>query len=106
MNSIYEEIYKITRQVPEGKVTTYGAIARQIGSPSAARMVGWALNAKKNTLDNIPAHRVVNRFGYLTGSKYFPAYAMAEMLINEGVEVVENQIVNFETYFWDPSQHT
>ena len=104
MSDLYETIFEITRQVPKGKVTTYGAIARAIGSAKSARMVGWALNSKKNQLGDIPAHRVVNRFGHLTGSKFFPFETMREMLLNEGVEIIDNRIVNFETYFWDPSQ--
>jgi methylated-DNA-protein-cysteine methyltransferase-like protein len=101
---LYEKIYEVTRNVPKGKVTTYGAIACYIGSPGAARMVGWALNAKKHTLGSIPAHRVVNRKGLLTGSKYFPANNMAELLINEGVEVENNQIIDLEQYMWDPAK--
>lgn len=103
MSSFYEKVYEITRNVPKGKVTTYGIIARSLGSPGAARMVGWALNAKKNSLADIPAHRVVNRNGLLTGNKYFPGNNMAELLENEGIEIANNQIVNLQNHLWDPS---
>jgi methylated-DNA-protein-cysteine methyltransferase-like protein len=105
MKDFYEKVYEITRQVPKGKVTTYGLIARAIGSAGAARMVGWALNAQKSHLGDIPAHRVVNRKGLLSGSKYFPGNNMAELLQNEGVEVNDKQIVNVDDYLWDPSQN-
>jgi methylated-DNA-protein-cysteine methyltransferase-like protein len=104
MKSIYEKIYEITRQVPKGKVTTYGMIAKAIGSAGAARMVGWALNTQKSHLGDIPAHRVVNRKGLLTGSRYFPGNSMAELLINEGIKIDDKQIIDFEKYLWDPSQ--
>ncbi|ALO15554.1 MGMT family protein [Salinivirga cyanobacteriivorans] len=104
MKHFYEKVYEITRQVPAGKVTTYGLIARSIGSPQSARMVGWALNAKKAWLDGIPAHRVVNRKGLLTGSKYFPGNSMAELLENEGIEIDNNQIIDLDKHLWDPSQ--
>lgn len=104
MKNIHEKIYEITRQVPKGKVTTYGMIAKAIGSAGAARMVGWALNAQKHHLGDIPAHRVVNRKGLLTGSHYFPGNSMAELLINEGIEIDDKQIINLEKYIWDPSQ--
>lgn len=104
MKHFYEKVYKITRQVPKGKVTTYGLIARHLGSPQSARMVGWALNARKTWLDGIPAHRVVNRKGLLTGSKYFPGNSMVELLENEGIEIEDNQIINLDKYLWDPSQ--
>ncbi|PLX24228.1 MAG: cysteine methyltransferase [Salinivirgaceae bacterium] len=103
--SFYEEVYEITRQVPKGKVTTYGLIAKAIGSAGAARMVGWALNAQKSHLGDIPAHRVVNRKGLLTGSKYFPGDNMVELLLNEGIEIEEKQIINLDKYLWDPSQN-
>lgn len=105
MQNLYETIYAITRQIPKGKVTTYGAIACAIGSAKSARMVGWALNALKNNMGDIPAHRVVNRFGHLTGSKHFPFETMREMLRTEGIEIIDNQVVNLETKFWDPSQN-
>ncbi len=104
MKHFYEKVYEIARHVPKGKVTTYGLIARSIGSPQSARMVGWALNARKTNLDGIPAHRVVNRKGLLTGSKFFPGNSMAELLQNEGIEIVDNQIINLDKHLWDPSQ--
>ncbi|MCH8554517.1 MAG: MGMT family protein [Schleiferiaceae bacterium] len=98
----YERVYWVVRQIPEGRVTTYGAIAKAIYSPKSARMVGYALNASKNNSD-IPAHRVVNRKGLLTGKFHFGGQqVMQELLANEGVEVVDNQIKDIERYFWDP----
>jgi methylated-DNA-protein-cysteine methyltransferase-like protein len=100
----FERVYWVVRQIPEGRVTTYGAIASAIFSPKSARMVGYALNASKNNPD-IPAHRVVNRKGLLTGKFHFGGQkVMQELLANEGVEVVDNQIKQMERYFWDPLQ--
>ncbi len=102
-NNFFQKVYAIVRQIPEGRITTYGAIARCIGSPQSARMVGWAMNASHNQLD-VPAHRVVNRKGLLTGKHHFEGTnLMQQLLENEGVEVIENQIQNFDEIFWDPS---
>ena len=102
--TFYDKVYQIAKQVPKGKVTTYGAIAKAIGSPQAGRVVGYALNSKKFNLGEIPAHRVVNRNGLLTGKKHFPRNAMQELLINEGINIKDNKIINFEEYFWQPKQ--
>ena len=89
--------------IPQGKVTTYGAIANYLGAPRSARMVGWALN-KSNT-HNVPAHRVVNKKGLLTGKFHFDGTTlMQELLSNEGIVVVDNQIQEMENYFWDPAK--
>ncbi len=89
--------------VPYGRVTTYGAIARYLGSPGAARMVGWAMNQCHTSPQYIPAHRVVNRVGLLTGKHHFDGTRlMQEMLENEGAIIEENRIVNLEDMFWDP----
>ncbi len=89
--------------VPYGRVTTYGAIARYLGSPGAARMVGWAMNQSHTSPQYIPAHRVVNRVGMLTGKHHFEGTRlMQEMLENEGAIIEENRIVNLEDMFWDP----
>ncbi|AVR45244.1 cysteine methyltransferase [Christiangramia fulva] len=100
----FERVYEVCRQIPEGRVTSYGAIARYLGSPQSARMVGWAMNASHN-IDDVPAHRVVNRNGLLSGKSHFGGSdAMAQLLQAEGVPVEGNQIVNFEKYFWDPAK--
>lgn len=99
----FEAVYQIVRLIPKGKVTTYGAIAEALGSKSGARMVGWAMNASHN-LSDIPAHRVVNRNGLLTGKMHF-SYPdeMERKLTSEGITVVQNQIQDFQLYFWHPS---
>lgn len=100
--SFFERVYDIVRQIPEGKVTTYGAIAKALGTAKSARMVGWAMNASHGHED-IPAHRVVNRKGLLTGKQHFQGTnLMQQLLENEGIVVVDNQIQNFDTVFWSP----
>ena len=101
-NDFFEKVYEVTRQIPHGRVSTYGAIARYLGTARSARMVGWALNNSHHG-KYVPAHRVVNRNGQLTGKRHFgTSTAMEQLLQNEGIEVVENQIVDFEKHFWDP----
>ncbi len=100
--NFFERVYEVARKIPYGKVTSYGAIARAIGSGRSARMVGWAMNAAHN-LEDVPAHRVVNRNGLLTGKHHFEGTnLMQQLLENEGIAVVENQIVDFEKHFWQP----
>ena len=100
--NFFERVYTIARQIPYGKVTSYGAIARALGTGRSARMVGWAMNASHNRED-IPAHRVVNRKGLLTGKHHFEGTnLMQQLLESEGVEVIDNQIVNFDKHFWEP----
>jgi len=102
-SNFFEKVYAIVRQIPAGRITSYGAIAKCIGSPQSARMVGWAMNASHNRSD-VPAHRVVNRKGLLTGKHHFEGTnLMQQLLENEGIVVIENQIQNFEEIFWDPS---
>ncbi|MDC0132324.1 MGMT family protein [Flavobacteriaceae bacterium] len=102
-DSFFLKVYGVVKQIPEGKVTTYGAIARYLGSPQSSRMVGWAMNASHSNSE-VPAHRVVNRKGLLTGKHHFGAGNIMEQLLgNEGVKVEQNQIQNLEHYFWDPS---
>ena len=102
--SFFERVYEIARQIPEGKVTSYGAIAKCLGSAQSARMVGWAMNASHN-YDDIPAHRVVNRKGLLTGKHHFDGTnLMQQLLENEGIKVVDNQIVDFAKHFWEPRE--
>ncbi len=103
--NFFQKVYDITRQIPHGRITTYGAIAKYIGSPQSSRMVGWALNSISFTEDFIPAHRVVNRIGLLTGKHHFRYETlMQELLESEGVEVINDRIVNFDKLFWDPSK--
>jgi len=99
----FEAVYDIVRLIPHGKVTTYGAIAQALGSKGAARMVGWAMNAS-HMAANIPAHRVVNRNGLLTGKMHFPTpTTMEKRIMEEGIMVENDQILNFKSVFWDPS---
>jgi len=101
-SGFFERVYHVARQIPHGKVTSYGAIAKYLGTPKSARMVGWALNASKND-DSVPAHRVVNKKGMLSGKFHFKGtHLMRQLLENENIEVNNNQIVNFENLFWSP----
>lgn len=101
-DNFFERVYAVARQIPEGKVTTYGAIAKALGTARSARMVGWAMNASHGR-DDIPAHRVVNRVGALSGKHHFDGTnLMQQLLENEGIEVINNQIVAFEKHFWQP----
>lgn len=102
MDDYYERVYEIVAQIPRGKVSTYGAIARYIGIASGARMVGYALNNVRD--HNIPAHRVVNRKGELTGRVHFPDDTMRERLEQEGITFVDEYQVDIETHFWDPNK--
>jgi methylated-DNA-protein-cysteine methyltransferase-like protein len=100
--NFFERVYVIARQIPEGRVTSYGAIAKALGTGRSARMVGWAMNASHNRED-IPAHRVVNRKGLLSGKHHFAGTnLMQQLLENEGVKVVNNRIIDFEKHFWHP----
>ena len=102
-NNFFEKVYQVTRKIPYGKVTSYGAIAKYIGSPQAARMVGWALNKSFNQKKFVPAHRVVNQKGLLTGKRHFGgSNTMKELLENENVVIENDRILNFENIFWDP----
>ncbi|OUD36880.1 MGMT family protein [Flavobacterium sp. FPG59] len=100
--NFFERVYDIVRQIPYGKVTSYGAIAKALGAARSARMVGWAMNAS-HTLEDVPAHRVVNRNGLLTGKMHFDGTnLMQQLLENEGIVVLDNQIVDFKKHFWQP----
>lgn len=95
-------MYEVVRLIPRGRVTTYGAIAAYLGLRSGARMVGWAMNAAHNLTD-VPAHRVVNRHGMLTGKVHFsPPELMEELLFKEDVSVINDKVIDFEIIFWDP----
>ena len=102
MSNFFTNVYNVVKRIPEGKVTSYGAIARYLGSPKSSRMVGWAMNAA-HTSSDIPAHRVVNRVGLLTGKHHFPGTSLMQQLLeNEGIIVEKDQILFFDDHFWDP----
>ena len=102
--NFFQQVYTVVRQIPEGRVCTYGAIGRYLGAPQSARMVGWAMNAAHQD-PSIPAQRVVNRSGLLTGKHHFPgSQLMQQLLENEGLHIIDNQIQQFETVFWDPAK--
>jgi methylated-DNA-protein-cysteine methyltransferase related protein len=104
--SFFKKVYEVARRIPFGRVCTYGAIARQIGSPQAARMVGWAMNKSGLEKEFVPAHRVVNRKGLLTGKNHFThSNTMKELLESEGIIVINNQIQNFEKILWFPERN-
>ena len=101
--NFFSKVYEVVIQIPEGRVMSYGAIANYLGSSQSARMVGWALN-KVNTV-KIPAHRVVNKQGLLTGKFHFDGITLMQQLLeNEGIEVLDNQIQDLKKVFWDPSK--
>ncbi len=101
-NNFFERVYEVVRQIPYGRVTSYGAIARALGTAGSSRMVGWAMNASHH-LKDVPAHRVVNRIGMLTGKFHFEGTnLMQHLLESEGIEVKNNQVVDFEKCFWNP----
>lgn len=101
--NFFDKVYEVAKQIPYGKVTSYGAIAKYLGAARSARMVGWAMN--NSLAKDVPAHRVVNRVGVLTGKHHFDGTnLMQQLLENEGVKVVNNQIVDFQKHFWDPAK--
>jgi len=101
--SIYDVIFDVVRLVPKGRVTTYGAVAAAIGAASGARMVGYAMNNCEGAKPKVPAHRVVNRVGLLTGKHHFsPPEKMQQLLEKEGIKVKDDKVVDFDKHFWDP----
>ncbi|MBA2745949.1 MAG: MGMT family protein [Flavisolibacter sp.] len=105
-HSFFEMVFEVARQIPKGSVTSYGAIAAAIGAKSSARMVGWAMNGAHKIKPRVPAHRVVNRQGLLTGKFHFEyPEQMQELLEKEGVRVVNDKVVDFKNHFWDPMEH-
>lgn len=103
-SDFFDDVYAVVKLIPRGRVTSYGAIACYLGSKQSSRMVGWAMNAS-HKLNGVPAHRVVNRKGILTGKHHFEtSNRMQELLEKEGVNIKEDQIVNFNELFWDPMQ--
>ncbi|WP_442589553.1 MGMT family protein [Pedobacter sp. AW31-3R] len=103
--SFYDQVYEIVRLIPKGRVTSYGAIAKSLGAGGSSRLVGYAMNNAHGIVPKIPAHRVVNRNGLLTGKFHFATPdLMQELLENEGLIIKEDKIQNFKTHFWDPAQ--
>ena len=101
--SFFELVYEVARQIPKGKVTSYGAIAACLGTRLSARIVGWAMNGAGKVKPKVPAHRVVNRIGLLSGKHHFsPPGSMEKQLKKEGIKVKNDKIIDFEKYFWDP----
>ena len=100
----FSMVHEVARLIPEGRVTSYGAIAKYLGAARSARMVGWAMNSSFSIVSPVPAHRVVNAQGFLTGAAQFPESKMMERLLQkEGLEINDNRVQNFSKVFWDPS---
>ena len=103
--SFFEKVYEVVRLIPYGRVTSYGAIAEFLGTKGSARMVGWAMNQAHSMVFPVPAHRVVNRMGMLSGKHHFGgSHVMQELLESEGIEIVDDQIQHFEKVFWSPGK--
>lgn len=103
MSDFYQSVYEVVRLIPSGRVTSYGAIARYLGTAGSSRMVGWAMNLSHHQESYVPAHRVVNRNGLLTGKIHFGSpLEMQELLENEGIVIEDDGVVNFQELFWDP----
>jgi methylated-DNA-protein-cysteine methyltransferase related protein len=103
--SFFEDVYDVVRQIPKGRVTSFGAIANYLGTKSSARMVGWAMNGAHNATPKVPAHRVLNRNGMLTGKAHFAtATLMEELLLKEKIKVEKDTVVDFQKLFWDPAK--
>jgi methylated-DNA-protein-cysteine methyltransferase related protein len=101
--NFFHDVYAVVRLIPEGRVTSYGAIANYFGSGGSSRMVGWAMNACRRETEPVPAHRVLNRAGMLTGKHYFDhPMAMQERLESEGIKVINDRVQDWDAYFWDP----
>ncbi len=101
-DNFFSRVYTVVQQIPYGRVTSYGAVAKYLGATRSARMVGWAMNAS-HSMEDVPAHRVVNRKGLLTGKHHFDGTnLMQQLLESEGIKVVDHQIQNLDAHFWDP----
>ena len=101
----FNMVYQVVRLIPKGRVTSYGAIASYLGAPGSSRVVGYAMNAAHGQKPKVPAHRVVNRNGELTGKHHFATpFQMQELLEKEGVKVKNDKIINFEKHYWDPME--
>jgi methylated-DNA-protein-cysteine methyltransferase-like protein len=104
-DTFFELVFEVARQIPKGRVTSYGAIAACLGTRLSARMVGWAMHAAGSVKPKVPAHRVVNRNGMLSGKHHFnPPSKMAELLKKEGIKVKNDTVVDFKNLFWDPAE--
>jgi len=102
--NFFDRVYNVVKRIPFGKVTTYGSIAKFLGSSRSARTVGWAMN-NSHQFNNVPAHRVVNRNGILTGKHHFSgSNLMKQLLENEGITIENDKIIDFERHFWDPNK--
>lgn len=100
--NFFQKVYEVAAQIPYGRVTSYGAIAKYLGAARSARMVGWAMNGA-GSIQDVPAHRVVNKIGLLTGKHHFDGTnLMQQLLESEGIKVIDNQIIDFDAHFWDP----
>jgi methylated-DNA-protein-cysteine methyltransferase related protein len=104
-DSFFDKVYDIVKMIPSGRVTSYGAIAEYLGTRGSARMVGWAMNSAHTETSNVPAHRVVNRVGLLTGKHHFGGLkVMQQLLEGEGIKIEEDKVQEFEKIFWDPKK--
>lgn len=104
-NNFFELVFEVARQIPKGRVTSYGAIAACLGAKSSSRMVGWAMNGAHKVKPKVPAHRVVNRLGILSGKHHFsPPGMMEKLLKKEGIQVKNDQVQDFKNIFWDPAE--
>jgi methylated-DNA-protein-cysteine methyltransferase-like protein len=105
-DNFFQQVFDVVRQIPRGRVTSYGAIAASLGAKTSSRLVGYAMNGAGSIRPKVPAHRVVNRNGDLTGMHHFsPPERMQQLLEKEGVKVENNRVVDFKKKFWDPSEH-
>lgn len=103
--SFFQDVFEVVRLIPKGRVTSYGAIAQYLGSKGSSRMVGWAMNASHNAKPKVPAHRVVNRNGMLTGKNHFSdPFEMERKLKAEGIKVKNDKVLDFNKIFWDPTR--
>jgi len=104
-DTFFELVFDVVRMIPKGRVTSYGAVAAALGSKMSARMVGWAMNSAHRTKPKVPAHRVVNRNGLLSGKMHFETpERMQELLEKEGIKVIDDQVQDFQKKFWDPAK--
>ena len=102
-DNFFDRVYEVVKNIPYGRVTNYGSIAKYLGSAKSSRAVGYAMNASHNIAD-VPAHRVVNKVGLLTGKHhFFGSNLMKDLLESEGVEIINNQVIQFDSLYWDPS---
>ncbi|MDQ3046697.1 MAG: MGMT family protein [Bacteroidota bacterium] len=101
----FQDVFEVARLIPKGRVTSYGAIAKYLGAARSSRMVGWAMNSAHSQKKKVPAHRVVNRNGELTGKHHFPTpFLMQELLEKEGIIIKNDKILDFDKFFWNPSE--